>query len=84
MISDMGIYKNNLYRFWTYGYYTFAQMRQITTKNGTTKKFSYVEFKQCFKITVEEYDANVDFFADMKYSDWEEWYNSESSPNLKV
>ena len=54
-------YKNNLY--------TLAQMRSISTPTGTNRAFTYEEFAWVVGITIEEYDANVDFYKDMRYED---------------
>lgn len=65
----MSNFKEQLKKYWTRGYYTVAQMRSVTTCNGTSKKFSYDEFYEVIGITVAEYDNNVDVYKDMKYKD---------------
>ena len=75
----MTVHKTCLVKLYTWNHYTLAQMRSITTENGTNKKFSYDEFYDVVGITVEEYDANVDYFKNMKYEDMQEYLSNKDS-----
>ena len=79
----MTSFKNGLYKLYTWGHYTIAQMRMMTCENGTNKKFSYDEFYNVVGITVEEYDNNVDIYKDMRYEDVKE-YLSNKNTNIET
>ena len=47
-------YKNGLYKLYTWGHYTLAQMRMMTCENGTNKKSCFMFFVFFVKIPISK------------------------------
>lgn len=71
-----------VYNYWFKNYYYVKQIREKTTELGSKKRFSYEQFIEMTGITVDEYDANVDLYADMKYEDIKAYLESQTSEEI--
>ena len=74
----MTTWKNNLAKLWSWGKYTVVNMRTMTCEEGTSKKFSYVEFGEVVGISVDTYDSNVEYFEDMRYDDMQTYLENQN------
>ena len=68
--------KEKIKVYWYMNRYKLLSIRRFTYKiaNNTTK-FSYDEFYEMSGITVEEYDANIELYQNMKYEDIKAYLN---------
>lgn len=62
--------KEKIKVYWYMNRYELFKIRKYVYKiaNNTTK-FSYDEFYEMSGITVEEYDANIELYQNMRYED---------------